>query len=204
MSEPNEENNMSQMVWQSQPVEAPRISLEFVRLQVEKLQARFRCEYYGMVGMSSCLAILLGTLSYRSSIPLPRFILTQLGGFLVLAGTLFLTYLTHRRLKALMINKGEQVLQSLEAYRAVLEQHRDHHLGTWPGVLWVMGPAMLVLFAGGLLYDERPNKLLRYMFIFLWFFFGMLWVAKYSKRKARQFQRELDALATMDKQVSGQ
>lgn len=115
------------------------------------------------------------------------------------------TYMWHfgavwrRRGKVLLTREHEQVMESLEAYRAELQRRRSYYLGAWRWSLWPLIPATAVVLAGEMLYDERPGKWLRLSLAALVCVLGSLLGAWVYARKGKEFQRELDALTTLDK-----
>jgi hypothetical protein len=195
----------SNMVWQSQSREAPRISLQYVRRQAERLNSDIRREtrfgYYGtafaaLVGLFVVFAP--GPVWSTVQAPAAIVIVIQLTALLSLLACGYITFRTRLRGKLQLATEHEQVMQSLHAYRTALERRRDHYATAWRWSLWPAIPAVLVILGGTLLFDERPHKWLRLgvatLVCALAFVFGA-WV---SLRKSQGFQRELDALKTLD------
>ena len=63
--------------------------------------------------------------------------------------------------------------------------------------IWPFVPALIVVFIGGGLYDDRPGKLWRYGASAVVAIVGTALGLIHYRHKGEQFQRELDALADM-------
>lgn len=201
MSTQKEGANMSNLVWQSQPLDAPRISLEYVRHQAEKLNSDVRRENYLIRIVAIVCAVLLVLLVIlKPSDPPPiAFTRVSLGGaFLLLFGVIYTAFEVRRRGRVLAIGKEEGVVRGLEAYSIELRRRRDYCLD-WQWSIWPIAPAVVVMLVGGILYDQRPNKVIRYGLVSVGCVVGTLLGALRVRRKGRKYQRELDALATLDK-----
>jgi hypothetical protein len=192
-------------VWQSQSREAPRISLQYVRRQAERLNSDIRRELrFGYIGTVLC-ALGWGFLTFAPApgwstvgIPAPIALVVQLTALLSLLGCGYVTFQIHRRGKLQRAAEHEQVMQSLQAYRTALEQRRDHYSSAWRWSLW---PVILVILGGGWLFDERPGKWLRLSWAAVVCALAFVIGLKISLRKSAGFQRELDALKTLDGNV---
>ncbi len=201
MNNQSEEDNVGNTVWQSQVLVSPRISLDYVRHQAEKLNADFRRESCVAYAATATSVMLLLVVLFKSSAQIfdPFAQVMLLGSFTVLLATVYLTIQVHKRGTVLRAQAHEPVVHSLDAYRAELQRRRDLYLGPWRWSLWPAVPVLAVFFVGGMLYDQGPGKLARYglagVFSILW----TLYCWWHYRRKGQQFQRELDALATLDK-----
>ena len=201
MNQQHVESKVGNTVWQSQVLDAPRISLEYVRHQAEKLNSDFRRESNIAYAATATSAMLLLVVFFKSSAQIfdPFAQVLLLGSFTVLLATVYLTIQVRKRGAVLRTQVHEPVVHSLDAYRAELQRRRDLYLGPWRWSLWPAVPVLAVFLVGGLLYDQRPGKLARYglagVFSILW----TLYCWWHYRRKGQQFQRELDALATLNK-----
>lgn len=86
----------------------------------------------------------------------------------------------------------------MDAYRSELLHRRDYYLKSWRWSVWPVVPSVAVFIIGGMIIDPRPNKLMRYGSIAGFFVVGVLLAKWQGKREGRKYQRELDALATLD------
>jgi multidrug transporter EmrE-like cation transporter len=110
----------------------------------------------------------------------------------------YVAFRTRLRGNLQLATEHEQVLQSLHAYRTALERRRDHYATAWRWSLWPAIPAVVVILGGTLLFDERPHKWLRLSLATLVCAMAFLFAAWFSLRKSAGFQKELDALKTLD------
>jgi hypothetical protein len=155
-------------VWQSQTREAPRISLQYLRRQAERLNSGIRRErcmgYFGtaVVALIGFL-ILFGPAPawFDAQIPAALDLAIQLTVLLSVLACGYNAFEIHRRGKQQLAVEHEQVMQSLHAYRTALERRRNHYATAWRWSLWPVIPGVVVILGGG-------------------------------------FQRELDALKTLD------
>jgi hypothetical protein len=192
-------------LWQSQAGESPCISLQYVRRQAERLNSdlqRERNRAYLGIGIN---ALVLGLLFLAPSpewstarVPAAIVLLVQVVAFLLFLTCGDLVYQILRRAKLQMAAEHEQVMQSLDAYRCALERRRDHYTGAWRWSMLPAIPGVIVVLGGGWLVDERPDKLLRMSVATLVCALAFLLGAWVSLRKGDQFQREIDALKSLD------
>jgi hypothetical protein len=192
-------------VWQSQALEAPRISLQYVRRQAERLNSDIRRELrFGYFGTT--LSALLGLIVVFApapawstvEVPAAIVLVVQLTALLSFLACGYITFQIHRRGKLQRAIEHEQVMQSLQAYRTALERRRDHYSSAGRWSFWPVIPGVIIILGGALLFDERPHKLLRLSLAAAVCALAFLLGAWVSFRKSRGFQRELDALKTLD------
>jgi hypothetical protein len=195
-------------VWQSQTLEAPRISLQYVRRQSERLNSGIRRElrfsYFG-----TALCALLGLVAVFApapawstlEVPAALDLAVQLAALLSFLACGYITFQIHRRGKLQRAVEHEQVMQSLQAYRTALERRRDHYSSAWRWSFWPVIPSVIIVLGSGLLFDERPGKGLRLSLSALVCSLAFLLGAWVSFRKSQGFQRELDALKTLDERA---
>ena len=189
---------MGKTVWQSQAVEAPQLSLDYVRHQANKLNADVRRQQRasivsGLVCVVLCAVYLLLP---PDAIPGPLERLNALSAAMLFAAAAYIRMQWRRRTQILSFRAEEAVASSLGAYRRELERRRDLYLGSWRWSLWPLLLVAAVLLIGGLLYNPRPDKVLRYAVGALVVAASAAMVRWINVRKAREFQRELEALST--------
>jgi hypothetical protein len=196
----------SNTVWQSQSCEAPRISLQYVRRQAQRLNSDIRRELrFGYFG--TALSALLGLIAVFApapawsgvEVPAALALVVQLTALLSFLACGYITFQIRRRGRLQRAVEHEQVMQSLHAYRTALERRRDHYSSAWRWSLWPVMPGVVIVLGGGLLFDERPHKWLRLSLAATVCALAFLLGAWVSFRKSKWFQSELDALKTLDK-----
>jgi hypothetical protein len=197
MSDQSKESEMGRAVWQAQALEAPRLTMEYVRHQAEKLNADLHRESrLGYVGVFLCAAALVHVLWNPNEIEGPMATILRVAAVLLVCAGVYVLAQVRRRGRVL---KSEHTLirQSLDSYRMELERRRDLYWKSWRWSAWPFVPSALLVFVGGLLFDQRPNKLLRYTLVAV-FVIGWTALALWLyKRRGDAFHRELVALDSM-------
>ena len=201
MTEQQPEGSIGKSVWQSQICETPQLSLDYVRHQADKLNAdrhhqRRASVVMGLVCIVLCAVYLILP---PDAIPGPLERLNALAAAMLVAAAGYIRMQWKRRTQVLNFSADEAVLSSLSAYRSELECRRDLYLGSWRWSLWPILLVAAVLLIGGLLCDPRPDKAMRYAIGALVIFTCTALVRWMYVRKAREFQRELEALESMGK-----
>jgi hypothetical protein len=201
----DQEQNRSAAVWQAQHLEAPRISVDFVRLQAEKLNSAWRLEMHVIViGIVITMVVLVAALTLRPSPGLHITKITEFvwsvrtASFLLVIGSVYLWFDMRRRGQLLNLIGNEGVVHTLDAYRSELRRRRDYYLGAWRWSFWPVIPAAVVTLGGAGLYDQRPGKWIRILVLAALEIAGLALVMLHNNAKGRRYQRELDALASMD------
>jgi len=198
MTERNE-GDMSKQAWQSQPIDAPAISLGFVQHQAARLNTQFRREIrllYSVVALGIVVA-LVALYSAARAAPTAMTLVSVLGVILAVGGFIYLALQARRRGSLVALRPEQSVADSLNAYRTELQRRRDYYLRSWRWSVGPLLPAAAVLLLGGVLFDARPQFGLRIgLFIALAVVFSLLGLFVH-RRKARAFQEELDALDSM-------
>lgn len=191
-------------VWQSQTREAPRISLQYVRRQAERLNSDIRRElrlgYFGTAFAALAgLVVVFAPAPAWSTAQSPAIVaVIQLTVLLSLLACAYIAVQIRLRGKLQRAAEHEEVMQSLHAYRTALERRRDHYATAWRWSLWPVIPGVVTILGGTLLFDERPHKWLRLSLAALVCALAFVFGARVSARKSKAFQRELDALKTLD------
>jgi len=205
MSGSDPEQNRSATVWQAQHLEAPRISVDFVRHQAEKLNSAWRVETRVMViGIVITIIVLIAALALQ---PSPALHITKIrefiwavraGSFLLVIGSVYLWFDMRRRGRLLTLSRNDGVVHTLDAYRSELRRRRDYFLGAWRWSFWPVIPAAVVTLGGAGLYDQRPGSWLRILILAALAIAGFALVVFHNNWNGRRYQRELDALASLD------
>jgi hypothetical protein len=205
MSGSDHKQNRSADVWQTQHLEAPRISMDFVRHQAEKLNSAWRLEMRVMViGIVLTIIVLIAALALRPSPALHITKITELlwsvraGSFLLMAGAVYLWFDMRRRGQLLTLSRNDGVVPTLETYRYELRRRRDYYLGAWRWSFWPVVPAGVITLGGAALFDQRPGRWMRILVVAALAIAGLFLVVLHNTGKGRKYQRELDALASLD------
>jgi hypothetical protein len=135
---------------------------------------------------------------FGEQVPAAMVLTIQMTVLLSLLACGYMAFEGQRRSKQQLAVEHEQVMQSLDAYRAALERRRNHYATAWRWSLWPAIPGVVVIFGGGLLFDDRPHKWLRLSLAALVCALAILAAVWIAFRKSEGFQTELDALNTLD------
>lgn len=130
-------------LWQSQPTESPRISLEDLRGKMHKFERRLFWrnirEYAGGVFVVAAFGF------YEWRFPA---LLLRLGSGLTIAGTLYVMFQLHRRASARPAPVDLGLSTSIEFHRQALERQRDALRGVWSWYLLPLVPGLAVFLFG--------------------------------------------------------
>ena len=203
MNEIDDQGRAARDAWRSQAVEAPRLTVKFLQHQADRLDAERRREIYlGWAGSAACV-LLFATLCLNPHGMVGSMTPTlRVSAVLLLLGCAHLVYQLHRRIHAVSAPL-EGVIASLAAYRSELRRRRDFYRDAWRWSGLPTVPVLAVIFIGGGLYDDRPGKLWRYGLSAIVAVVGIGFGIIHYRRKGDQFQRELDALASLEEQRPG-
>jgi uncharacterized membrane protein YfcA len=183
----------AQQVWQSQTVEAPRITLEYVRQGASSLERRIRwrnaLEYLGGVVVSG----LLGFKAWHV-FPMKPLLATAAVWF----GLSALYGLSRRRRYAAAEPSPADagILDTLRYQRRQLERSRDWRRRAWAYVLLTMLPGFALALASGY-FENDPVPWKRMGFGLLLLTVAVAQAVWRSKLAERTLQREIDALDSL-------
>jgi hypothetical protein len=194
-----EQSDISKLAWQSQPIDAPTISLAFIHHHATKLNAQFRREMlvlYGAVILGIVVA-LVALLKRPPGSSTAMTYVTSLGVVLAIAGFIYVAVQARRRGGQVAIGPEESVAAGLSAYRTELQRRRDYYLGTWRWSIGPLLPSVAVFLIGGIWFDPMPQSGLRFGLLIIFVVIFSLLGALDHRRKAKAFQEELDAVDTL-------
>lgn len=200
MNELDDEGRAARNVWQSQVLTAPRLTTQFVQHQSDRLDADRRREIrIGWAGIGACVLLVAAVMLNPLDVATSMTDTLRLTAVLLLFASAYLIYQLHQRSHTVSA-QVEGVIGSLAAYRAELCRRRDLYRDAWKWSLWPVLPALAVVFIGGALHDDRPGKLWRYGLSAVVAVIGIGLGIIHYRRKGDQFQRELDALASLEEE----
>jgi len=181
----------TQQLWQA--LDAPRISLAFVRQQSDalrhRLQMRHAFEY--IVSAIAVACVVWKVVPLISVKPL-----VVLSMALWIAGGLVAFYLRRKRF-ALQEQPAEfGVLDALKFHRRQLERQRDARRGNWRQWLPPILPGVVMFFVA-LFVDFTPTPWNKIVSCAIWFVFVSAVSIVMNERAARRIQQEIDALDSL-------
>lgn len=198
MNEPNDIERAARGAWRSQTLNAPQLTVQFVRHQADRLdQDRRREMRIIWAALGACLLLTVTIIANpHGAIVNPMSQTLGLASVLLLAGCAYLVYELSRRSRAATA-QVDGLVENLSAYRSELRNRRDLYRHGWRWSIWPMLPALSVIFVGGGLYDDRPGKLWRYGACAVLAIVGTALGIIHYRRKGDELQRELDALDSL-------
>ena len=183
----------AQQVWQAQAIEAPRISLEYVRHRTSSIEQRTRWRNALEYVVAVCALVMFVSFGLRS-LPEKPIMLVAHGWFAL--WTLFYMYWWHRLAATQATPADAGVLDNLRYQRRQLERQRNARLDSWR---WWGLPCLpgFALFLASMIVEEQPVQWDAIIFLVAWAAAGVGAGAWLMNREARQFQREIDALDSL-------
>jgi hypothetical protein len=190
MSETSEELSH---IWQRQALDAPRISLDFLRHRTEDLrrrtQQRNAFEYFATV--AGAAFITWRAWEWAGSRPLMQI---AIGLWMVTA--CLTMFFWHRLAKADVPSTTAGLLDALSFHRQQLVRQRDARRKFWR-LAWITAvPGLAVLFAS-LLGEFSPTPWKPIVFLALWLVFGFWAGRRHYRTDAQRIQCEIDALDSL-------
>jgi len=188
--------NDPKKIWQDQPTEPIKMSLDEIRRKAEKFQTKSRLKVLmGMViGLFVCVAFA------RMSAEIPD-IVPRIGwGMLSLWG-LYCAYATYKWIWPRRLAGNATLTTSLDFYRSELERRRDYERNIWrrSGLTFCFAGLALALIPELIPALQTPRLLLKaapfFTLLAIWFvlFFYV------RKRNRLKLQREIDELTALEK-----
>jgi amino acid transporter len=183
----------TQQLWQAQALDAPRISLAFVRQQSDSLRRRTQMRNaFEYIGGAACLAFIAW-----KSVPLissrPLF---SLATAMWAVGTLVFFVLWDKRAASQEQPAEFGVLDALKFHRLQLERQRDARRGNWRWWLPLYLPGVVMLFVA-MFVDFTPVPWTAIILMGVWLVFGFWMMIVMYERSARRIQKEIDALDSL-------
>ena len=170
--------------WQSQRVEAPLLSIDYLRNRVleHRKQSRTRSflEYLGgcaVVGLCVWFVAVIDSLLFR------------VGVLVMLAGILYSLYELWRRRLVWSLTLEGSVADGLQFYKRELARLRDLHRGLWKLYLPAV-PGAVMLLVWGFLERPGPDNIILTCAVAVW----IIVMLRYEAQEAKRYERELDAL----------
>lgn len=199
MNDQHEEVNMGCSIWQSQQVEAPRISLEILHHHSGKLRRSMsnrRNMFYIIAAMASVIGFISVFKQWSAGSRSPMSIVLDISTLLFIPAIVCMAFYLREHLHMKQIERDSDVLGGLAVYRSELERLIALADREWRVLLYLV-PGYLTLLVGGLIFDQRPGKIWRYgLTVVAWVVIicFSFWV---GRKKSRCLQCALDAVASL-------
>ena len=182
-----------QQAWQRQALEAPRISLDYLRHRTSALRRRalLRNGFEYVTGVAGVTWVLWSQWDFIIARPM-----FTSGIFMWIAGVAYIMWQWHRRAGAQQPAAELGTLDALRFYRQELERQRDARRGNWRWWLPALVPCLMAIFLS-LFLEVRPIPWMPIGLLAAWVVVGVgLGIAGYE-RSARGYQQEIDALDSL-------
>ena len=182
-----------QEIWQCQPVEGFKMSVEEIRKRATKFEKKIFWrnvrEY-----VAGAIAIVLLGFSIASS----HNVLDSSAFALLIAGMVYVMYQLHRRGSAESMPTSAAVGPSLEFYRSELKRQRDLTSTVWSWYLGPFVPGLVVSAIASAAHNLQPRHIavLTFWYGLIAAFFVFAW--RLNARAARCLQRMIDDLGTAE------
>jgi len=182
-----------QQAWQRQALDAPRVTLDYLRHRIDGLRRRSRIrnafEYVlGVSGIVFCI-----TVGWDFIRPRP---LMSLGVVLWALAMIYIMVQWHRRASAQDPADQLGTLDALQFYRHQLVRQRDARRGNWRWWLPPLAPGLVLMFAAFIV-EVQPTPWSVIAGFSAWLVFGVGMGVVGYERDARGLQKEIDALDSM-------
>lgn len=183
-------------IWQSQPTEPSKMTLEEIRRKAQELQTKTRREFLANAAMSLALIAFCAWSFAKSNSGVQR-----TGFALAIAWSVIAQHPGYRRMRSATLAGDAALASSLEFYRRELERRRDQFRQPWR---WFLGPILIAI--GSFLLPAvmgviRNPDLFPNMVPFLVLF--SVWIAIFftkTNREVRRLQREIDELNALERE----
>ena len=182
----------AQQVWQSQSIEAPRMSLAYVRHITNEFDRRRRRRAALTYVLGVVCVWLSGFIAWQLASTKPLLAAATLYNALFVLSAIFRLY-RHLNVEASPADAG--VLDTLRYQRRQLERQRDWRRNSWRWAVLSLLPGWAMMLASQYFSDPVPWKGMAATVLVLVVAMGLS--ALHEERRARQSQREIDALDSL-------
>lgn len=184
-------------LWRGQPAEVPAMPVAYVRHRVTELDKALRIR--NALEQGACVVALVWCAVIFAT---ASDIWLQIGVGLLLLGVAFSFVQWRRRVAVQRAQGSESACTGIVFYRRELERKRDMHRTLWRWYLLPMMPGAVVVltwnFFGNPAMSGTPTPWIALAVTTIWTAIFLF----YERAKAAQYQREIDALASFEKDTA--
>ncbi len=182
----NSQFNDPQQLWQSQPVENAKMSVDAIRRRAGRFERRIRNRNLREYVSSLVAVAMFGYFFAKDDA-----VLARIAYVLFIGGLVWVVVQLHRKGSVRSMPAASEASASLQFFRAELERQRDAVRNVWSWYLAPLVPGFLVLTiaaiaAGRMLRITLTDAGVAALFFFVW---------KLNQRAARCLQRTIDELS---------
>jgi hypothetical protein len=189
--------NDPQKIWQNQPTEAIKMSLEEIRRRAHKLQTKARLAAVSQIVMGLVLCVLFARSAARADA-----VVTRIGWGILSLWAAYVAYPAYKWIWGGTLAADTTLSTSLDFYRKELERSHDYVQHIWRrlgltfcfvGLAVVIVPPLILLGTPRLLLKAVPFFVL--LATWLAIFFPL------RRRQQRRLQQEIDELKALERGV---
>ena len=182
-----------QEIWQCQPVEGVKMSVEEIRGRATKFEKKIWWRNFREYAAGAIAAVLL-CFSFLGT----HDALSRIAFALLIAGMAYALYQLHRHGRAKNLPAALGLGPSLQFYRNELERQRDLAGSVWTWYLGPFVPGLLISMIASMLHDTHLRHLdvVAFWYALIAAFFIFAW--RLNVRAARCLQRMIDDLQSAE------
>jgi hypothetical protein len=190
--------NDPKKIWQSQPTEAIKMSLDEIRRKAQKLQTKARMSALVTIVIGLVLCVFFGRAFAVAQNAVPRIGL----GMLSLWG-LYAAYQAYKWTWPGRLAADATFSTSLDFYRSELERSRDYGRQVWrrAGLTFCFAGMAVVIIPGLIEALKTPRLLLNLLPFFVLLVTWLVVFFSMRRRKLRKLQGEIDELKMLERGV---
>jgi hypothetical protein len=185
--------NPAQKLWQDQPVEGMKMSVEAVRLRAGKFERRIARRNLRESVASAVVVIAFGYFFVTAPNPMLR-----ITWGLFIAGMIWLTVQLRRKGTPRTMPEDIGAAPSVSFFRSELERQQDLLKNVWPWHLGPLVPGYIALNLAWVLAPARPTSWMTILVLDLCFIAIFFGVWKWNQRAARCLQRSIDEVSSVE------
>ncbi len=185
------ESRSAKAAWQAQSVTLPQLSVNYLRNRVRdhRFRERARSTFDVVLGIVAAIAAVWLTVNVDD-------LIFRAGLGLTFCGMLYYFYMLWRRRLSWTVTPEGAAADAQQFYMRELERLRDVHRNLWKVHVLGAGPGGLLLCVW--FFAQRPDHAMLFVGGIVVAALAYLW---YEARMARRYQRELDALDSVEEPV---
>ena len=183
----NSPNPSIQQLWQCQPVEGKKMSIEEIRTRAAKFEKKIMWRNIREYAGSAIAAGLLTSFLVKS-----HDVLFQIACGLMIAGLAYMAYQLHRRTSPRSLPGDLGAANSLQFHRSELERQMDFLKHIWRWYLWPLVPGLAAFSLTTVVHGrEHPLPIVLVNSLFA---FSLILVWRLNAYAVRCLQRRIDEL----------
>ena len=182
-----------QELWQHQPVEGIKMSVDEIQSRARKFERRISRRNLREYAAGGTAIVAFGYFMARA-----HGALAHIAFGLLIAGPLFVMYQLHRKGGSRAASATEAGAQCVQFFRSELERQRDLISNVWSWYLGPLIPGLVMLTVASAWANPHPASLAGLVIGDLVTAAVFIFIAKLNSRAARALQRQIDELRAVE------